>query len=67
MNIIKILKDMCSNYPAFTKGNEKVQVVPFSNTAIMFFYRGREFMYNMEDGIIQMLYNGTIEKTANRS
>lgn len=67
MDIIKILKDMCRNYPAFTKGDDKVQVVPFSNTAIMFFYKGREFMYDTEVGIIQMLYSGTIEKIANKS
>ena len=45
MDIIKILKDMCSKYPAFTKGDGKVQVVPFSDTAIMFFYKGREFIW----------------------
>ena len=67
MNIIEILKNMCSKYPAFTKGDEKVQVVPFSDTAIMFFYKGREFMYDTEVGIIQMLYSGTIEKSTNRS
>jgi len=66
MDIIKILKDMCTNYPAFAKGDDKVQVVPFSDTAIMFFYKGREFMYDMEVGIIQMLYSGTIEKSTNR-
>jgi len=67
MDVIKILKDMCVNYPAFTRGDEKVQVVRFSDTAIMFFYKGREFMYDTEVGIIQMLYSGTIEKSANRS
>ena len=34
MDIIKILKDMCVNYPAVAKGNDEVQVVPFSETVL---------------------------------
>ena len=61
MNIINIIRDMCMKYPAFTKKDAEIQVVPCGENAICFFYKGKEFKYDITVGILQMLYGGTIE------
>lgn len=61
MNIINIIRDMCMKYPAFARKDAEIQVVPWGENTIYFFYRDREFKYDTTVGILQMLYSGTIE------
>jgi hypothetical protein len=61
MNIINIIRDMCIKYPAFSKKDSEIQVVPYNENTIYFFFKNREFKYDTTVGVLQMLYSGTIE------
>jgi len=68
MDIVNILKDLCEKYPSFATKDEDVQVVPYTPTSIFFFYKDREFFYDVELGVLQILYKGTIQSVyASRS
>ena len=57
-DIVEIVTDLCNNYPIFLDG--KAQCLRSEETSIFMYYKGREFHYDMELGILQILYCGTI-------
>ena len=62
MDITNIINDMCKNYPSFKKKDADIQILPYSETGIFFFYKDREFFYTtQEGGVLMILYNGTIQ------
>lgn len=64
--IEEIKKDLFKNYPYFAREDSKTQIILYNENIILLFHKDREFLYNMESGMLYFLYKGTIESMCNK-